>query len=1297
VQAFSEMVKATKTIKITLLRHSIIMNRKYTGFFILATLLMIFGGKDLFAQDTTSDSFAPLQFTKNAGQWDSRILYKADLPGSGHVFLTADGFAYTLFNQQDIAAMENYYHGQGTAGNTSTTSAHQNDNDHDDDQHHHSDDANSRLKNPTSGGGNGGNTTGGGGSGNGGTSSASDHIIHAQMYEVNFVGANKDVAITNDHSSSTYYNYIFGSDSTKWVSNVHSYQGVTYKNMYNDIDVRVYSEASQLKYDLIVYPGGDFHQIKLQYTGTNGLSISQGELIVATSVGNVVELPPYCYQLINNQKVVLKCYYELSGDEIGFKVSGSYNKNYPVIIDPTLIFSTFTGSKADNWGYTATYDAQGDMYVGGIVFGQGYPLFPTSPGPFQANFGGGTFYEGYNYGFDMGIGKFNPTGTTMLFATYIGGNGNDQPHSLIVNSKGDLVIAGRTQSSNYPLYPAKNTVGHLGGWDIVLTELNPAGTSMVGSIKIGGSNDDGVNISSDHAVGSVSLLRNYGDDARSEVIVDGSDNVYLASCTQSSDFPVTAGVFQPAKGDASAPETGQYKNAYPYAYNQQDGVLIKLTPNLSAVTWSSFLGGNGDDAAYVLKLDNAGNIFVAGATSSTNLKTTPGVIQPAYGGGVADGFIAEVSNDGSTLERLTYLGTSSADEIYGIGLDNAGYVYICGTTEGTWTVTPNAHYPGINIAGKQFIAKLQPDLSAYVYSTVFGTNSIYPNISPVAFLVDRCENVYVSGWGGTVWPPPYYDEAGTTGLPVTPGAIKSTTDGEDFYFFVLKKNATGILYASFFGQNGGLTDHVDGGTSRFDPNGIIYEAICANCGHGAIFPTTPGVWSPTNQAIDCNEVGLKMAFNLAGVSAGLRTANRDTSGCIPLTIDFEDTVRNAKSYIWDFGDGSPQVSTTSFTENHTYSAVGTYTVMLIAIDSSSCNVSDTTYLHIRARNDAATIGFDAQKVGPCTSLSYQFINTSTPPAGKPFSDSSFQWNFGDGSSVITTDTSTITHGYSSTGSYNVTLELSDTNYCNSPEDTTQTIRLAANVQAIIGTPNSGCAPYLAQFTNNSLGGLSFQWDFGDGSPQSTAVNPTHLYANPGTYIVMLTANDSTTCNKTSIAYDTIVVHANPTAGFNFSPVPPQENTAEIFTNTSVGATSYLWNFGDGSPDDKVVNPSHVFPKTGTFDVCLKALNQWGCADSICQAVSAIIIPDFDVPSAFSPNGDGLNDVFMVRGFGITKFEMRIYNRWGQMVYEGTDPNQGWDGTFKGKPQPMDAYGYVINIEFSDGTKTTKTGSVTLLR
>ena len=281
-----------------------------------------------------------------------------------------------------------------------------------------------------------------------------------------------------------------------------------------------------------------------------------------------------------------------------------------------------------------------------------------------------------------------------------------------------------------------------------------------------------------------------------------------------------------------------------------------------------------------------------------------------------------------------------------------------------------------------------------------------------------------------------------------------------------------------------------------------------------------------------------------------------------------------------------------------------------------------------------------------------------------------------------------------------TAILLDTNYCNAPDSVTQQIRIATNVKAQFQTPAFGCVPYTASFLNTSLGGSQFIWDFGDGTG-SAVDDPQHLYNSVGTYLVRLIAIDSNTCNKIDTsAFFKLTVSANPSSSFSYTPQPTVPNTPVSFINSAIGGTRYKWLFGDGDtlfaikPDTTV---SHLYNGTGTYNVCLITYNDAGCSDTACQAISVTINTLVDVPNAFSPNGDGRNDKIYVRGFGLTKMTWRIYNQWGTLVYQGTDPAEGWDGTYKGVVQPQDVYHYTLVGEFSSKERITKKGDITLLR
>lgn len=1180
-----------------------------------------------------------IEFVENKGQWDSKVRFMGDFP-AGAFFIRDQGFTVLQYNVQDYEKMTDRMHG-------------------------HSDEIVGGRR-PT----------------------INDPLqLRGHSYNVNFLGTAKSPRIVPDKALSTHNNYIIGNDPSKWAGECKIYQGITIEELYPGIDLRYYTQDGFLKYDLIVKPGADISRIAMKYEGADKLEIRNKELLISTSVGMHKELDPYTYQFVNGARSRVNAKFVLKGDEVRFDIK-NYDKTQTLIIDPTRIFCSFSGSTASNWGFTATYDAGGNFYGGGFVFNSG---FPVSPGAFDISYNGGSG----NQPLDIAIIKLSPNGANRIYATYIGGSGNEQPHSLIVDGAGNLVIAGRSNSSDYPGTGANSgLIGSGGDFDIIVTKLNAAGSALIGSKRIGGTQPDGVNIS---ATRSENLLQqNYGDDGRSEVVLDGAGFVYVVSSTRSmgsstatDNFPATPGAFQTTAGGG-----------------RQDGVVLKFDPNISTLQFASYLGGAEEDACYVLAIGPGSNIYVAGGTRSPESSfpgNKAGTIHPTFQGNI-DGFVSIVSNDGSAILRTTYLGTSAIDQVYGIQFDNSGFPYVMGQTGGNWPITSNVGY---SVAGApQFIAKLQPDLSAYVYSTRFGKPAAIPNISPVAFLVDNCENVYVSGWGGVI---SAFPSSGTFNMPTTPDAFKSQGDPMgDFYFFVLQKNAATMLYGSFYGQQGGAyPDHVDGGTSRFDRQGVIYQAMCANCG-GGTFPVSPGVWGPANLATasgngGCNLAMLKMNFNFSGVDAGPQSSIngviRDTAGCVPLTVDFTDTVANAVTYIWNFGDGSPDVTTTVPSSSHTYNTTGLFRVRLIAEDSNTCNIRDTAYLNIRVGDLEADLDFIPVKLDPCDSLKYRFDNLSIAPGALPFSSKAFRWDFGDGTIIDSVGFGPVFHNYANPGTYIIKLLLLDTGYCNSPDSAVRGISIAPNVEAEFETPATGCVPYLASFTNTSIAGQSFEWDFGDGAT-STLQNPTHLYATAGTFTIRLIAIDPNTCNIRDTIFKSITVFNNPVSNFTTAPIPPIENTPTTFTNlASADAVSFKWLFGDG--DSLVTNSRlavlHQYVATGTYNACLIAINSNGCADTLCQPVEAIVLAQVDVPNAFTPNSNDINNKVLVRGFGIVKMKFSIYNRWGQKVFESNSLTTGWDGRFKGALQPMDVYAYTLDVEFFDGTRTTKKGDITLIR
>lgn len=1164
----------------------------------------------------TQIGFAQIEYVENKGQWHNDVLYKANL-NSGAIFLENSGFTMLLENVEDVKKRHDYFH----------------------------------------------NTT---------PQKSKPFTFHSFVYKVKFEGSNPSAQIIHEKPFDGELNYFLGNDRNKWASGCKSYQTITYKDIYRNIDLRYYSDKGSVKYEFVVNPGADFSQIKIKFDGPESIDVIDKELHIKTPAGNVKEPEPYSYLITKNgRKTVSTPYIKISKNIVSF-AADKIDRSVPLVIDPTIIFSTFSGSTTDNWGYTATPGADGSMYIGGIVFGSGYQV---SPGAYDVTFNGQT-----TNAYDVAIMKLNSNGSQRIYATYLGGVANEQPHSLIEDYAGNLIIAGRTNSSNFPSTARQ---GPGGMYDIFVSKLNATGSSLTGSIIIGGSSDDGVNIQDKEAGGgAISLRRNYGDDARSEVIMNSSNEVFLASCTKSRD--ILAGT------------TTTIQNTFG---GMQDGLIVKLTPALN-ISFISFFGGQNNDAAFVIDINPINqNLYIAGVTASSDLPgSKTGTIGPNFFGGEADGFVTIIPQNGSAIIKTSYFGTStlptSIDLIYGIKFDRLGFPYILGTSTGNWPIL-NAVYS--NIGAKHFISKIRPDLSSYVYSTVFGKPESDPCLSPVAFLVDRCENVYMSGWGGGANVSGDYTTSNTLNLPeVNPLSGIPPADGRDFYFFVLEKNASNCLFASHFGDNGATGDHVDGGTSRFDENGFIYQGLCANCDGSLTYPTTPGVVYPRNGTLPnarCNQGALKILMNYAGVVSDVIA---DTvKGCTPLTVKFNDGQQQAVKYYYYFGDGSPVFISQNPQVTHTFNQGGTFQVMQIAEDSSKCNIRDTSYITIISNNKKAAVDFSFVKIPPCSNLTYSFTNLSQAQ-NATFTAQSFQWNFGDGSAPIIAGTGSVNHTYAAPGNYIVTLTLLDTVFCRR-DSVKKTVRVNPDVKARFTVGNTGCAPDSIHLINNSLGADGFIWQFDDGTVFSTDENPVIYFAVGGTYKIRLIATNPNACNfADTSAYQTIVVASKPVAAFTFAPNPPVSNTPIQFTNQSTGATSYLWDFGDGTTSS-LTNPEHQYTNTDTFKVKLYAYNDNKCVDSVSMRVPALVSPLLDLPNAFTPGRNDRNSIIYVRGFAVKDFKWNIYNRWGELVFTTNSVSVGWDGTYKGKPQPMDVYAYTIEATMGDGEKVKKSGDITLIR
>lgn len=974
-----------------------------------------------------------------------------------------------------------------------------------------------------------------------GTSTPSDELpkhLDAHAFKVLFKDCNPTVEYEKFDASQSIQNFYVGNDRSKWASNVHSYRKVKYNELYDGIDMAIYDQDRMLKYDFIVAPGADPSQIGLTYEGVDDLYLDKGNLHIKTSVAEMIEQSPVAFQMVNGVRTIVKCKFVLDGNTLSFKFPRGYDESLPLIIDPILIFSSYTGSAANNFGFTATYDDDGNLYGGGIVF-TSVGTYPTTTGAFQVSLVGGII--------DMGITKFNSDGTALIYSTIIGGTANESPHSMVVNSNDELCIMGTTGSADFPTSVGcyDNTfdggtgiasmVGygydHSNGIDIVVCKLSADGTALLGSTFVGGTENDGVSLRD-------SIDFNYGDTFRGEIIVDPFDNILVASVTGSSDFPT-----------ANAPQNI-------FGGGDRDGIAFKLNSTLGALMWSTFVGGSSDEAAYSIQLDSNNDIYICGGTKSSDFPTTPATISPTYNGKV-DGFIVHYNSAGGAIVASTFIGTSGHDQTYFIQLDLDDDVYVVGQSAG-------GNYPVSSIFGSiylnngsaQFLHKLNNTLDATEWSTQIGSGNGTIDFSICAFLVSKCDHIYISGWGGAtnLVNRGFLVATGssTTGLPITNGAtnaaFQSTTDGSDFYLMVLGEEAQSLLYATYFG--GTLSnEHVDGGTSRFDKEGKVYQAVCAGCGGNDDFPSTPGAWSPLNNS-SCNLGVFK--FDLAQLTSDVDAQLPYI--CVPGTVTFQNNSNGGTDYYWDFGDGN---FSTDFEPTHTYTDTGSYTIMLVVSDSLSCVLTDTSYITLDAfgMNNAEILPVDT--ICPEDSLQL-FASGGTDYVWSPTTGLSDPNIANPMASPGVTTTYTV-YASDSCGvdSTDVTVHVWEEDFYIMPD----TFICIGNSVDLIAN-----------------GAIAYTW-----SPAATLSDPNSATptATPTVtttyYVTVTTPNNCTLTDSVTVTVDTQL------------PTPQLTPDTTICYGTALqmnasGATSYVWSPATGLTDPNIANPIASPATTTTYTV-----------------------------------------------------------------------------------------------------------------
>jgi uncharacterized protein (TIGR03437 family) len=557
-------------------------------------------------------------------------------------------------------------------------------------------------------------------------------------------------------------NYFVGSDSYRWRTGVTAYSGVKFNRVYQGIDLIYHGRNGRLEYDFAVSPGADPSAILLEFAGAQKMEVGRGgNLALSLPAGTVEHRKPAAYQIsVRGRHEIAVHYVLVDGRRVRFKVA-DYDRRLPLVIDPVISFSTFFGGGDNDGAFSVALDRDGNIYFAGITASVDLPK-TTGSVPGKA-------YAGTT---DAFVVKLNPFGTSLIYATYLGGSDNDTVMAVAVDSTGSAYVTGGTNSRDFPttagaLQPRFGGTGghsfppfsHPSG-DGFVAKLSPAGSTLVYSTYLGGPGVD----------------QGYG------IAVDSAGAAYIAGATESPNFPVTEGAFQSTL------------HGFP------DVFIAKINSSGSGLLYSTFLGGSRENYGFALALDSDGNAYVTGITSSDDFPTTPGAFQSRRLGSVT-GFVAKLSTTRNSLMYSTYLGSTGRTEAYGIAADSAGSAYVTGTTAAGFPVTAGAFQspskPGAQ-GGDVFVAKLNPAGNSAVYSSVFGGNG--PDAG-TAIAVDISGNAYITGrtrpYGNGRW----------IDFPTTREAVQRCGTGNPSAFLVrLDASGSTLQHSTYLaGVSGGST------------------------------------------------------------------------------------------------------------------------------------------------------------------------------------------------------------------------------------------------------------------------------------------------------------------------------------------------------------------------------------------------------------------------------------------------------------------------------------------------------------
>ncbi len=600
--------------------------------------------------------------------------------------------------------------------------------------------------------------------------------------EFSFTNANASLAPEGISQLPGHHHFYRGNDSTKWNHSVPHYKELRYPGVWDGVDLELSGGKDGLKMNWLLDTPDRVSSIRLHWSGADSLEIdSTGNLLVHHALGTLTDLAPIAYQEIEGERKPVDCVYRLYGGfDFGFELTGTYLENLPLIIDPILAYTTYLGGSLTDECRGIAVDTQGCAHVVGDTTSIN---FPVTPGAFQTTNAGLS---------DVFVTKFSSDGSSLIYSTYLGGSGSDLGYAIALDTQGCSYVTGQTASANFPITPGafQTTAG-----GIFVTKLAADGESLIYSTFLGDSGGIGYGIAVDSQgcayitgrsssipttpgafqtilpseAGIIGFVTKFSVDGNSliystylggngngnfvDITLDAYNYVYVTGITNAADFPVTSGAFQTAPISlASTPSV----------------TVSKLNIDGSALVYSTYLSGSGNDLPRAITVDNKGCALVTGRTASSDFPVTPNAFQTTYGGGNDDVFLTKLSPGGNSLIGSTFLGGDLHDDGFSVALDEYGHAYVTGHTQSSnFPITPNVISSALEGTSDAFISIFSSDLTNLIVSYYLGGSG------------------GETGQGIALGPEGAMYTAGLTSsadFPVTPGAYQTTLNGSSDAF-----------------------------------------------------------------------------------------------------------------------------------------------------------------------------------------------------------------------------------------------------------------------------------------------------------------------------------------------------------------------------------------------------------------------------------------------------------------------------------------------------------------------------------